>query len=157
MFITANALEGFSMCLEGFLFGKLSVLHALTLPLPLVVKEVQLFLGLGVYSGIFALYWQCPSNESRTRTPNAIFYILCLLYVSCAATVICDLIVYTFSVSNNSICNNIIFIISCAVSYQCTIASTQKWLTLNIKSHCSCSNRSKCLLWLHLPIPHSTR
>ena len=63
---------------------------------------------LGVYSGIFAVYLQCPSDESRARSANVVFYILCLLYVLCVATVVCDLLSFTFAVSNNFICKNII-------------------------------------------------
>ena len=45
-----------NLCLEGFFFGKISVLIcALTFT---VAKEVQLSLGLGIYSGIFAMYLQ---------------------------------------------------------------------------------------------------
>ena len=80
---------------------------------------------LGVYSGIFAIYLQCPSDESRTRSANVVFHILCILYFFCAATVVCDLLNITFAVSNKFICKNIIFIISCAVSFNlCTIVST---------------------------------
>ena len=71
-------------------------------------KEVRLFPGLGVYSGIFAIYLQCSSNESRTRTANVVFYILCLLYIFSGATVVCDLLAFIFGVSNDHICKNII-------------------------------------------------
>ena len=121
MFTNLDALSSFALWLEWFLFGKLSVLYALAFTL---TKEVQLFPNIGVYSGIFALYLHYASKESRTRTANVVFYILCLLYIFCAVTVVCDLLVYAFTVSNNPNCENIIFIISCAVSYQCTIAST---------------------------------
>ena len=67
---------------------------------------------LGVYTGIFALYLQCPSDESRARSANVVFYILSILYVLCAVTVVCDLLALTFAVSNKFICKNIIFIIS---------------------------------------------
>ena len=111
---------------------------------------------LGVYSGIFAIYLQCPSNESRTRSANVVFYILCILYVLCAATIVCDLLVFTFVVSNKFICN-IILINSCAVPYYLSnIASTSNWLTAHIKSHCGCPTNSKCLLWLHRSMHHST-
>ena len=71
---------------------------------------------LGVYSGIFALYLQCPSDESRVRSANIVFYILSILYILCAATVVCDLLEGIFGVSNKFICKNIIFIINCAVA-----------------------------------------
>ena len=67
---------------------------------------------LGVYSGIFALYLQWPSDESRARSANVVFYILCLLYGLCAATVVSDLLDCIFAVSNKFIYKNIIFIIS---------------------------------------------
>ena len=107
--ITPEDMAFIAMCLEGFLFGKLFVLCALALPLILVAKEVQLFPNIGVYSGIFALYFQFPSIESRPRTSNFVFYILCLLYVLCAATAACDLLANIFSVSNNLICKVIIY------------------------------------------------
>ena len=102
-------------------------------PLLLVAKEVQFFHNIGVYSGIFAIYLQYPSKEPRTRKENVIFYILCLLFVLCAVTVVCDLLVYAFTVSNNPIYRNTIFIISFAVSYRCTTASTSNCLNPNIK------------------------
>ena len=122
-----------------------------------IAKEVQLFPVLGVYSGIFAIYLQYPSNESRTRTANVIFYTICLLYVFCAAAVVNDSISFTFEVSNKFICKNIIFIISCAVLYQFTITSTSNWLTANNKSYCGCPIHIYYLLWLHLPMHHSTQ
>ena len=67
------------------------------------VKDVQFFPVLGVYSGIFAIYLQYPSNKSKTRLEDVVFYILCLLYGFCAATVVCDLLVFTFEVSNKFI------------------------------------------------------
>ena len=153
MFTNLDALSSFALWLEWFLFGKLSVLYALAFTL---TKEVQLFPNIGVYSGIFALYLHYASKESRTRSANVVFYVLCILYVLCAALVASDLLVSVFGVSDNPNCKNVIFIISCAVSYQCTTASTKRWLKLNIKSHYNCSNRSKFLLWLHLPMHHRT-
>ena len=93
------------MCVEWFLYGKISVLCASTCTL---AKEVQLFPGLGIYSGIFSIYLQCVlSRESRTTT--IIFYALCVLYVLSTATVVSDLLEFVIQVSNNSICKNIIF------------------------------------------------
>ena len=96
--------------LEWFLYGKISVLCALTCTL---VKD--LFPGPGLYSGIFAIYLQCPKKESRTAM--IIFYVLCLLFVLSTATVVCDLLyiivlgIY-LDVSDNSICNLNIFYLS---------------------------------------------
>jgi hypothetical protein len=85
--------------LEGFFFGKISVLCALTCTL---AKEVQLFLDLGIYSGIFIIYFQCPLKESRPAI--IIFYVLCLLYALSMANIVCDLLQCMLQVSNNSIC-----------------------------------------------------
>ena len=99
------------LCLEWFFYGKISILWALTCTVTLA-KEVQLFLGLGIYSGILVIYLQCQKKDSRTAT--IVFYALCLLYVLSTATVVCDLALYVVSrigpdalvvVSNNSVCN----------------------------------------------------
>jgi hypothetical protein len=97
--ITAVELDVVDLCLEGFFFGKISVLCALNYTL---AKEVQSFLGrgLGIYSGIFAMYLQCPLKESRTA--NIVFYVLCLLYVLSMANVASDLLELILDVSNNS-------------------------------------------------------
>ena len=101
----SNELEGaaFLLCLEGFLYGKISVLGAL---ICIRAKEIQLFPGLGIYSGIFAIYLQCPSKESRMAT--IVFYALCLLYILSTAAVISDLLALVLEVSNKSTCKNII-------------------------------------------------
>jgi hypothetical protein len=68
-----------------------------------LAKEVtvHLFLGLGVYTGIFALYLQCPLKESKTAI--IVFYVLCLLYALSMTDVAMDLLVFVLTVSNNSI------------------------------------------------------
>jgi hypothetical protein len=104
MFTTADLLF-IGICLEGFFFGKISVLCALTCTL---AKEVQSFLGLGIYSGIFALYLQCPLKESRPAI--IVFYVLCLLYVLSMAEVASDSLAIIVAVSNNSIRNIIIIL-----------------------------------------------
>ena len=70
-------------------------------------KEVQLFPDLGLYSGIFAIYLQFASKESRMTT--VIFYALCLLYILSTATIVNDLHFHTIEVSNNSIYKDIFF------------------------------------------------
>jgi hypothetical protein len=82
------------VCLEGFLYGNIFVLCALTCTL------AKVFPGLGLYSGIFAIYLQRPSNKSRSRTANVVFCVICLLYVLSTATLILDSL--RDSVSNNS-------------------------------------------------------
>ena len=120
--LTFNEILFIVLCLEWFLYGKISVPWALTCTVTLA-KEVQLFPGPGIYSGIFAIYLQCPKKESRSAM--IVFYVLCLLYVLSTATVVCDLLLSIlgiyFDVSNNSIRNlkNMFFI-----SYAgCTITS----------------------------------
>ena len=103
--ITQEELDILFKCLEWFLYGKISVLYALTCTL---AKEVQLFSGLGIYSGLFAIYIQCALKEFRKIT--IIFYALCLLYILSTATIVSDLLVFIIEVSNNSICKNIIFL-----------------------------------------------
>ena len=103
------------------------------------------------------MYLQCHLNRDKSRTANVVFYVLCLLYVLSAVTVVCDLLQIILGVSNNLVWKNIIFIICCTVDYQYTVASTSCWLsTVNVKSHWSCPKHSKYLLWLHLPMHHST-
>jgi hypothetical protein len=103
-----------ALCLEGFLYGKISVQCALTCAL---AKEVHLFPNLGLYSGIFAMYLQRPPKKSRTA--SIIFYALCVLYVLSTVNVVLDLvnnIIQAEEANNNSesIRKNIIFFISCA-------------------------------------------
>ena len=97
-------------CLEGFFYGIISVLRAITCTL---AKLVQIFLvhGLGLYSGIFAMYLQCPPNKSRA---SILFYALCLLYILSTATIVTDLVTLILEVSNNSICKNIILYQLCS-------------------------------------------
>ena len=65
--------------------------------------------GLGLYSGIFALYLQCPSKKSNTAT--ILFYSLCFLYVLSAVNFVSDFLTPIFEVSsNNFICKNIIYL-----------------------------------------------
>ena len=91
------------LCVESFLYGEISVPWALTCTV-ILAKEVQLFPNPGLYSGIFAIYLQCPKKDSRTAM--IIFYVLCLLYVLSTVTVVCDLLNVIFAiyvvVSNNS-------------------------------------------------------
>ena len=105
--ITWEDLSVIRMCIEWFLHGKIFVLCALTVTC-ILAKEVQLFPGLGIYSGIFVIYLQCRSPESRTT--NIVFYALSLLYILSTATIVSDLLSYIIGVSNNSISKNIIFL-----------------------------------------------
>ena len=125
--------------LEGFLYGKIC---ALTCTL---AKKVQLFPGPGLYSGIFTMYLLlCPSTKSRTTIIH--FYAVCLLYVLSTANFASDLVYLILYVSNNSICKNTIFFISCADASRDTIVSTSNRLTANVISHCDNPNHSKWLL-----------
>ena len=64
--------------------------------------------GLGLYSGIFAIYLQCQSDKSTGRTSTIIFYAICLLYVLSTVNFVSDLAAFILNVSNNSICSKII-------------------------------------------------
>ena len=68
-----------------------------------LAKEAQLFpRHLGLYSGIFAMYYlQSPSKKSGTAI--TLFYAVCLLYVLSTATFVSDLVALIFFVSNDSI------------------------------------------------------
>ena len=137
--------------LRYFLKDSSLVTYPFYVPLLLFDKEVQLFPDLGVYSGIFAIYLLFSSNESRTRTTNVVFYILCLLYFLCAVSLVSDLLNIVFDVSINPIWKTIVFIITRAVYYD--IESTAKCL---IKWLVIFATHSKCLLWLHRPMHYST-
>ena len=95
-----------STCLEGFLHGKISVLCPLTC---MLLKKVQLFPGLGIYSAIFIIYLHCVLSKESRKT-SIVFYALCLLYVLSTTTVACDLLNFVIYVSNNSISKYIIFL-----------------------------------------------
>ena len=115
-----NELEAnlLSIWLEGFFYGKLC---ALTCTLD---KEVQLFPGpgLGLYSGIFAIYLQCQSEKSRSKTAIFLFYAVCLLYVLCAASFVSDLVALILEVSKNSIYSiKILFFISVVQTHIATL------------------------------------
>ena len=82
--------------------------------------KVQLFPGLGIYSGIFAVYLQCVLLK-ESRTTSIVFYALCILYILSTVTVVSDILDIIIQVSNNSICKYIIFyqLYSCgSVHYQ---------------------------------------
>ena len=117
-------------------------------------KEVQLFSGLGLYSGIFAMYLQCSSNKSGTA--NIVSYALCLLYVLSTATVVFDVVSIIVYVSNNPFSEKIIFFISCAVVYQYTITSTSNWLKSNDISSFDYPIHGNWMLWLHRSMYPST-
>ena len=123
--ITATGIDLLTICLEGFLYGKISVLCALICAL---AKEVQLFPGPGLYSGIFAIYLQCPSTRNRdnSRTP-IVFYALCILYILSTVNFVADFANLVLDeVSNNSICNlkNLVFLSVVQFDFIFTITST---------------------------------
>ena len=81
-------------------------------------KKVQLFPGLGIYSGIFAIYVRCTLSK-ESRTTGIVFYALCILYILSMTALAGDFLQFLIEVSNNSISKYIIFI-SYAVPYQYT-------------------------------------
>ena len=98
-----------SICLEGFLYGKISVLFFTFKLYPCQTSPT--IPGLGLYFGIFAMYLECQSNKSTGRTATIVFYAICLLYVLSTVNFVSDLVILTIlEVSSNSICSkNIIF------------------------------------------------
>ena len=76
----------------------------------ILAKQVKLFPGLGLYSGILAMYLQLQSNKSTGSMATIVFYAICLLYMLSTVNFISDLAVSILEVSNNSICSkDIIF------------------------------------------------
>ena len=118
----------FGLCVECFLYGKISFLCDLTCTITVTIaKEVQLLHGPGVYSGIFAIYLKCPKKDSRIAM--IVFYVLGLLYILSTATVVFDLLYIIFAihskVSNNSICNlNMFFYQLCRMHYRLSFKLT---------------------------------
>ena len=133
-------------CVEGFFYGKICAL----IYIPASAKEVQLFLDVGLYSGIFAMYLQCSSKRSGRAL--ILFYAVCLLYVLSTVTFVIDLVDLILLVSNNSICKNAFLFISCADANQHTIASISNWRTANVISPFDCPSHCKRLLWLPRPM-----
>ena len=94
-------LKGFSMVKYPFCY----------LPCSTLAKEVQLIPGIGLYSGILAIYFQCQSKESSDgRTTTIVVYAICPLYVLSTLSFVSDFVALILEVSNNYICSkNIIF------------------------------------------------
>lgn len=78
--------------------------------------------GLGLYSGIFVMYLQHPSNKSRT---SIILYALCLLYILSTATIVSDLLTLILGVSINSISKNSLFFFKLVVQLRFSTLSPQ--------------------------------
>ena len=97
-----------STCIEGFLYGKISILFC-SLPCTFA-KEVHLMPSLGLYSRILAIYFQCQSKESTGRMGTIVFYAICLLYILSTLSFVSDFVALILEVSNSHICSkNIIF------------------------------------------------
>ena len=140
-----------SVCLEWFLHGKISVLCPL---ICMLLKKVQLFPGLGIYSAIFIIYLHCVLSK-ESRTTGIVFYALCLLYILSTAAVVSNLLGNVIQVSNNSISKYIIFFISYTAASQNTTGSestSSYWFTVIVISYCDCRSHSIRLLWLQRPI-----
>ena len=96
-------------CLLGYVLNVSTTVRYSCYVISLVplLNEVQLLLPggllLGLYSGIFAMYLKCQSNNSSK--PTILFYALCLLYVLSTFSIVSDLVFVTLQleVSNNSI------------------------------------------------------
>jgi hypothetical protein len=115
------------LCLEGFLYGKISVL---CVPLS---NEVQLlFPGLlGLYSGIFAIYLKCQLNKSRKST--IVFYALCLLYILSTFTVVCDLLIITLQLKVSNILSVKLLLFKLVIQHSTSgaMGAFPTWISLN--------------------------
>ena len=82
-------------------------------PCRILAKEFQLFTGLGIYSGILAMYFQfqLESKKSTGRKTTIVSYAVCLLYVLSTVNFVSDLVALILEVSNSSICskNNLLY------------------------------------------------
>ena len=112
----------------------------------------QLSLGLGLYSGIFAMYLQCPSKRSGTAL--ILLFAVCLLYVLSAATFVGDLVRLILQVSNNSICKNTIFLVSVQLRVQALSPQLQidsqpmlfRIMIVQITANGCCDFLAQCIL-----------
>ena len=90
------------LCIEWFLYGKIFILCAFTCTL---VKEVHLFPGLGLYSGIFATYcgqyFKLQRSRNKSKRASIIFYALCALYVLSTVNAVLDLIAIIIEIVSN--------------------------------------------------------
>ena len=120
------------------------------MPLLLVTKKLQLFPGLGLYSGIFAIYY-LQSSSNRSRTPNIVFYVLCLLYLLSTASFVCDLLIFTLVVSNNILSVRISFL-SSVVQWRTgtntlsTVTRIQQFQLVQITVNACCDFTSQCII-----------
>ena len=88
-YATAIGFVFLSRCLEWFFGGTVSVL---LLPCKLLKQSAMI---IGLYSGIFLIYFQynaSPKNASKRN--NILFYALCSLYVLSMASIALDLFIY---------------------------------------------------------------
>ena len=67
-----------------------------------LAKEIQLIIGLGLYSGVLAIYFQleCHSNKSTA----IVFYAICLLYVLSTVNFVSDLVALILLEVSNKLC-----------------------------------------------------
>jgi hypothetical protein len=87
MSISSDECYYVGICLGGFFFGTISVLHLLCL----LLKQSPAFPGL--YSGIFVLYLQCHASKTDTAKANSfLFSAICFLYILSIATIAFDIV-----------------------------------------------------------------
>jgi hypothetical protein len=88
------------LCLEGFFYGKLSIL--LLVPL---LKKMSDYSLIGIYSGMFIMYLQCTLALKISKETNIVLCALCLLYALSTIIFLADFVYLLLDVSNNnSIC-----------------------------------------------------
>ena len=96
----------------GYILKAFSSVRYLTC---ILANQVQLFPGLGLYTGIFVLYLNYAWKKSRAAV---ILYSLCLLYVLSAVTLAGDVARFITQVSNHFYLSEYHhFFINCAVAY----------------------------------------
>ena len=109
-----------------------------------MLKKSNYSPGLGIYSGIFAMYLQCQSNKSTGRMGTFVFYAICLLYILSTIDFVCDLVALIFDVSNNSICSKNIIFLSVVQSRNGSITNLLETVE-NTTSGC-CDFLAQCIL-----------
>ena len=79
-----------STCLEGLLYGMISILR-LSHPQALL-KQCKNYPVPGLYCGIFAMYLQYHASIEGTKNMLP-FYALCVLYLLSTGLIVCDIFI----------------------------------------------------------------
>jgi hypothetical protein len=134
------------ICLEGFFYGKISVLCVVSL------LEVQLFLqdSIPEYSPFIYNAHQKSPGRQPSFSMHSVFSTFCLLL---QLSVMQQTSYFIWKIlSANQVR---IYIFSCTVAFRDTIAPTSNWLTISNNSLFDWPNYSNRSLWLHRPMYNS--